>query len=575
LSAVRNRGTIGVIDIFAGPGGLGEGFSSFMSSGRYPFELAVSAEMEKSAHQTLQLRAFLRLLMQHEGRTPRDYFAYCEQIADGGTVLPSAWFGDGKRSRLWKQAEQQALNLTLGNESDNVALYRRIHEVRRKFSEIILVGGPPCQAYSLVGRARRTNEEEFRTKGVPRHFLYKQYLRILADFKPALFIMENVKGLLTSTVGGDAMLAAIMRDLENPAVAVGDASATRAARSRYTLLPVHVAAGEDRTHDLVAEDPGRFVIRCERHGVPQARHRVVIMGVRDDLMNPGVAKVEGLQSADEVTIERALTGLPKLRSGLSRQPDDPLSWLYAVESERARLVKVLRRVEPEVAETIRSLVPGHHLPRCSCRYTRAANTFVGALRSTDQHVVLNHETRSHMRDDLARYVYCAAYASVHNQSPPGDVFPWELAPHHLSWGTGAFTDRFRVQLRNRPASTITSHLSKDGHAFIHWDPAQCRSLTVREAARLQTFPDDYLFVGNRTQQYIQVGNAVPPLVARQIAQVVWGVLNATRFETKGRPTLRSTGAVTNEGGNNDSTGREIRAIDQGEAADLRLTQSGS
>lgn len=541
MSAVRSRSAIGVIDIFAGPGGLGEGFSNFMSSGRYPFELVVSAEMERSAHQTLQLRAFLRLLMHHEGRMPRDYLAYCGRLVNGDTVRPSAWFRGGKWSRLWKQAEQQALNLTLGNEFDNAALYERIRAVRRKFSELILIGGPPCQAYSLVGRARRAGEEEFKTKGIPRHFLYKQYLTILADFEPVLFIMENVKGLLTSTVGGNAMLAAIMRDLENPAVALGDASATGAARSRYTLLPVHVAPGEDRTHDLVAKDPGRFVIRCERHGVPQARHRVVIMGVRGDLMNPGVAKVEGLRDADEVTIERALAGLPKLRSGLSRQPDNPASWLEAVESEKGRLVKVLRRAEPEVAEVIDSVAPGGRLPRGSSRYTRAANTFVSALRSTGQDVVLNHETRGHMQGDLGRYMFCAAFASVHGQSPSGEAFPWQLAPHHQSWGTGAFTDRFRVQLPDRPASTITSHLSKDGHAFIHWDPAQCRSLTVREAARLQTFPDDYLFVGNRTQQYIQVGNAVPPLVASQIAQVVWGVLNATRFETKSRPTLRSTG----------------------------------
>lgn len=519
-----------MIDIFAGPGGLGEGFSSFAptrGSHWHPFELIVSAEAERSAHATLRLRSFSRILGLHGEEATADYFSYLGLLR-ATTLSPEAAFSSGRWQKEWQQAGAEALNLTLGQRADNSLLIERIKAARARYDELILIGGPPCQAYSLVGRARQRNVRGFRSKGDHRHFLYREYLELLAEFTPAVFIMENVKGILTSTVGGEELFSAIRNDLADPSMALGRSRQQSIAGRQYVLLPIHVNPGEKRTPDLVQSDPGRFVIRAERHGIPQARHRVIIMGVRADCLKPSVEFVEGLSIVDRPPhVGQALAGLPTLRSALSRQPDIPEAWNEAVLDECDRVARIVEASHPEVRRVLREVRPRVDRPRRSHGYTSASSQLASELRDGRQNIVLNHESRTHMKPDLGRYLFCAAFAEVYERSPKSKDFPKRLAPSHENWESGDFRDRFRVQLKGKPSSTITSHLSKDGHAFIHWDPTQCRSFTVREAARLQTFPDDYLFIGNRTQQYVQVGNAVPPMLAGQIARVVWDVLRAT------------------------------------------------
>jgi DNA (cytosine-5)-methyltransferase 1 len=144
--------------------------------------------------------------------------------------------------------------------------------------------------------------------------------------------------------------------------------------------------------------------------------------------------------------------------------------------------------------------------------------------------VCNHETRVHMREDLHRYFFAAVFAREFKRSPLLEDFPKALLPEHenveAALKATKFNDRFRVQMAGRPSTTIVSHIARDGHYYIHYDPAQCRSLTVREAARLQTFPDNYFFEGSRTHQYQQVGNAVPPLLANKIAGIVADLVSA-------------------------------------------------
>lgn len=485
------------IDLFAGPGGLAEGFST--SGGEVEFKIELSVEMEPGAFSTLRLRSFYRNL---DDSAREDY----GRFANGEISLRDL---QRKHSAAWQKAETETAMLELGKPEDDRKLDRCLDEILGdKTDNLVVIGGPPCQAYSLAGRSRNAGIADYSPEKDKRHFLFKEYIRILNKVRPKAFIMENVKGILSSSVSGGRIFELIRRDLANAAGA-----------DSYRLFSL-------------SPEPERFgyLLRAEEHGVPQARHRVILLGLRHDIVaNLDESEFRIPRALKEITVEEAIGDLPELRSGLSRGEDSLARWKDAA----AGAFLAAADASPEHSDLRERLLQQRNALLRKKGILREPTSYGSTLPSDyamslrDERLVRppNHETRGHMISDLARYAFCSTFAELEGRSPSSRDFPGVLAPDHQSWESGKFADRFKVQVWNRTSSTVTSHISKDGHYFIHPDPTQCRSLTVREAARLQSFPDNYIFLGNRTSQYVQVGNAVPPILARQIAGVLGELLS--------------------------------------------------
>lgn len=529
----KGKHLIPVIDLFAGPGGLGEGFSSYAGErGSGAFRIALSVEKDPLAHKTLELRAFFRQFTREE--VPDAYYSVARR-----PELRDELFRDFPAQA--HQARHEAWCAEMGVRLRD-ELKRRVKRVLRNAGgdvPSVLIGGPPCQAYSLVGRSRNRGNPNYDPSADHRHTLYREYLSVLASQQPDVFVMENVKGLLSAKYNDESMFDRIVEDLSSPGKALRRASARR--DSGYRIFPL-VSGIHGRQLELGAPpdemsrsfSPREFIVRAEEHGIPQARHRVILLGVRESSLS-GVGSLPQLGSEKGcVAIEDAIEDLPRLRSGVSGGGDDHEAWYRIVlAATKTDWWHELRGAAPDAVDAIeRRLLSDRErpLPRedSTLAVKRKRTPLMEVLRDPRMTDVANHTTRSHMPEDIARYLFAATFAQVIGESPVLSQFPKELLPRHQNVKTamagGNFADRFRVQLRGRPSTTITSHIAKDGHYYIHYDPAQCRSLTVREAARLQTFPDNYIFCGPRTSQYQQVGNAVPPLLAGKIASIVYAIL---------------------------------------------------
>jgi DNA (cytosine-5)-methyltransferase 1 len=521
-------GPIPVVDLFAGPGGLGEGFSARVNSKHESrFRVALSIEKDARAHSTLLLRSFVRLF---GSRLPAEYYS-CLQDTD------RCW--DARLAELFKSypteaslARNEAWQAELGKVGHS-EVYQRIRAALGDSDLWVLLGGPPCQAYSLAGRSRNKGRSDYIPHQDGRQYLYIEYLQVIAEHRPAIFVMENVKGLLSATVNNKRIFSRILEDLAQPLSAMtreGRAvHSSRAGRPEPLYEIYSLAYPAPEGGGAVAE----FVVPMEKHGVPQARHRLILLGIRNDLL--GSARPGILPICAAVPAKAVLSGLPRLRSGLSKESDTVDAWLTRIrESEKRRWLRSTERcAEYQTYDEILRSIDALRTPRkgrggefvsCDVNVEYRPDWFLdGRLNG-----VLNHSTRGHIVKDLHRYLYCSCFGKIHGRSPVLSEFPPDLLPDHQNvqeaLNGSMFADRFRVQLADRPSTTITSHISKDGHYYIHYDPTQCRSLTVREAARLQTFPDNYFFCGPRTAQYSQVGNAVPPLLARNIADIVHSFL---------------------------------------------------
>ena len=504
--------SIPVVDIFAGAGGLGEGFSAYKahSSSAPPFRLVLSAEMDAHAVSTLRTRAFFRQFA--HGKAPDSYYDY----AAGKVDVP--WTSDTKAQ--WAAACKEALQLELGEQADDKVLHEHIGKIhlaaKKSDTPWILVGGPPCQAYSLVGRSRNRGNAEYVAGDDHRHYLYEHYLAIIAKFRPAAFVLENVKGMLSAKIDEVSIFDEIFERMQKPGGKSGP---------RYRIVPLIKTDTEDGEWA-----PRDFLVRAERLGLPQARHRVILVGLLEDLGHSIKPLVAG---APSVTVEDMIEKMPAIRSSLT--DDQPSAWPSYAHDLLLKCAEYAKSIDSvtgqylallaESARLSRDLdvgskwIPGEVAPIPHAKL----DSFIRDPRLKGY---IGHHSRGHMKSDLMRYGYAAAFARVHGHSPRGSVeFPDALHPEHKSWlVANRFIDRFKVQRWDSQSSTITSHLAKDGHYFIHPDARQLRSLTVREAARLQTFPDNYIFEGTVGAQRKQVGNAVPPWLAYKIAGVIHDAL---------------------------------------------------
>ena len=398
------------IDLFAGAGGLSEGFI------RAGFNPIAHVEMNPDACNTLKTRTAFHYLKE-KGRV-NEYNEYLK--------------GEITRDELWSKIPQHLISSVINKEISPETLPQIFNIIDQELQEKdvdIVIGGPPCQAYSVAGRARKNMDDD------PRNHLYKHYVEFLKKYKPKMFVFENVPGILSANNGH--------------------------------YLQLIFDAVRDAGYEL-----DKKVLNAKDFGVLQDRKRVIIIGWKIDLE---IGYPEFDKSEMEYEIAKHLfADLPKLKSGQGE-------W---------NATKYIKKTNSYLESTgIRN-----------------------GIDFTTQHIA-----RYNNENDLEIYRIAVEKWINENKRLNYSELPERLIRHN---NTKTFTNRFQVVNHKGVSHTVVAHICADGHYYIHPDINQNRSITVREAARIQSFPDDYFFESSRTAAFKQIGNAVPVLMAEGIAKKI-------------------------------------------------------
>jgi DNA (cytosine-5)-methyltransferase 1 len=414
---------VNFIDIFAGAGGLSEGFI------RQGFKPIAHVEMNKDAVLTLKTRAVYHFL-----KNKNNLQIYNQYLV--GKITQEDFYKnypDLDNIVIQEEISDQTIDTIFSTIDSNL-----IKDNQGKVD--LLIGGPPCQAYSLVGRAR----DPYGKEHDPRNYLYRQYIKFLKKYQPKMFIFENVPGILTAGKGE------LFKDIK-----------MYMDESGYNI--------EAKTLD------------ASTFGVLQKRMRVILIGCRKEF-EFNYPKFKEL--IHNYTVKDLLCDLPALEPGESM----------------------------EIGE-----------------YKENPNDYLTNFKIRNKKDMLTqHITRPHNDRDREIYKEVIMKWEQENKRLKYNELPEKLQTHN---NKKAFLDRFKVVAANQPFShTMVAHISKDGHYYIHPDIKQLRSLSVREAARIQSFPDNYFFEGSRTAAFTQIGNAVPPLMSEALALKIKEMLNETRVK---------------------------------------------